>query len=54
MTERQRPAAAAEHARKLAALDAFFSSYEAEYGEITAEEMDAATRRMRDRAVRTR
>jgi hypothetical protein len=41
----------AAHERRLAALDAFLAEYEAEHGEITAEEMDAAARRARGRAV---
>ena len=41
----------AAHERRLAALDAFLAEYEAEHGQITAEEMDAAARRARGRAV---
>lgn len=41
----------AAHERRLLALDAFLAQYEAEHGEITAEEMDAAARRARGRAV---
>lgn len=37
--------------RRLAALDAFLDAYEAEHGQITAEEMDSAARRARARAV---
>lgn len=40
-----------EHDGRLRALDAFLAAYEAEYGEITDEEMDAASRRARGRAV---
>ena len=39
------------HERRLAALDAFVAEYEAEHGEISTEEMDAAARRARGRAV---
>jgi Arc/MetJ-type ribon-helix-helix transcriptional regulator len=41
----------AAHERRLAALDAFLAAYEAEHGEISTEEMDAAARRARGRAV---
>lgn len=41
----------AVHDRRLAALDAFVAEFEAEHGEITPEEMDAAARRARARAV---
>lgn len=39
------------HERRLAALDAFLAGWEAEHGEITEEEMTAAARRARERAV---
>ena len=41
----------ADHDRRLKALDDFLAAYEAEHGEITAEEIDAASRRSRGRAV---
>ena len=41
----------ADHDRRLQALDGFLATYEAEHGEITAEEIDAASRRARGRAV---
>jgi Arc/MetJ-type ribon-helix-helix transcriptional regulator len=40
-----------EHDRRLRVLDEFIASYEAEHGEITEEEMTAAARRARERAV---
>lgn len=39
------------HEKRLAALASFVAAYEAEHGEITAEEMRAATRRARASAV---
>lgn len=41
----------AEHDRRLAALDEFLGAYEAEYGQITDEEIADAVRRGRSRAV---
>jgi hypothetical protein len=41
----------AEHDRRLRALDAFLSAYEAEHGTITDDEIRDAGRRMRARAV---
>lgn len=41
----------ADHDRRIRALDHFLDGYEAEQGEITEEEMQAATRRTRSRAV---
>jgi hypothetical protein len=41
----------ADHDRRLKALDEFLSAYEAEYGEITDEEMDAASHGARARAI---
>ena len=41
----------AEQDRRLRALDRFIAAYEAEHGEITDEEMDAAVRSMRERAI---
>lgn len=41
----------AEHDRRMQALDAFLDGYEAEHGEITEQEMQAATHRARARAV---
>lgn len=41
----------AEHDQRMRALDAFLDAYEAEHGEITEEEMAAAARRARARAV---
>ncbi|MBA3742423.1 hypothetical protein [Sporichthya sp.] len=41
----------ADHDRRMRALDAFLAEYEAEQGEITEEEMAAAARAMRARAV---
>ncbi len=40
-----------EHDRRLRALDEFIAGYEAEYGEITEDEMAEAARRARERAV---
>jgi hypothetical protein len=37
--------------RRLRALDEFIAGYEAEYGEITEDEMAEAARRARERAV---
>ncbi len=42
------------HDRRLEALVAFVGAYEAEHGEITAEEMHAAARRARGRATTVR
>lgn len=42
------------HDRRLRALDAFLAAYEAEHGEITADEMQDATRSTRARAVTVR
>lgn len=41
----------ADHDRRLQALDDFLAAYEAEHGEITEDEVRAATRRARERAV---
>lgn len=41
----------ADHDRRLQALDEFLDGYEAEHGEITEREIEAATRRARARAV---
>lgn len=43
-----------EHDQRLRALGTFISSYEAEHGVITPEEVAAAQRRMQARAVRIR
>jgi hypothetical protein len=43
----------AEQDRRLEALGAFLAEYEAEHGEITPEEIRAAARRARARAVAT-
>ena len=40
-----------EHDRRLRGIDNFIAAYEAEYGEITDEEMDAAYRAARARAI---
>jgi Arc/MetJ-type ribon-helix-helix transcriptional regulator len=40
--------------RRLEALAAFVAAYEADYGEITPEEMNQAVRRARSRAVAVR
>jgi Arc/MetJ-type ribon-helix-helix transcriptional regulator len=40
-----------EHDRRLRGLDDFIAAYEAEHGEITDEEMEAAVRSMRERAI---
>jgi Arc/MetJ-type ribon-helix-helix transcriptional regulator len=42
----------ADHERRLVALDEFIAAYEAEHGEITADEMQAAGRSVRADAVR--
>src|SRR5947209_11869980 len=44
----------ADHDRRLKALRAFIRDYEDAHGEITEEEIRAATRRTRDRSVRVR
>jgi Arc/MetJ-type ribon-helix-helix transcriptional regulator len=41
----------ADHDRRLRALDDFLAAYEAEYGEITDDEMRDAARRARERAI---
>jgi hypothetical protein len=41
----------AQHDRRLRGIDDFLAGYEAEHGEITEEEMDAAVRSMRARAI---
>jgi hypothetical protein len=41
----------ADRDRKLRGLDEFITAYEAEYGEITDAEMEAAYRSMRARAI---
>jgi hypothetical protein len=41
----------ADHDRRLRALDQFIAAYEAGHGEITEEEIDAAIRSMRERAI---
>ena len=40
-----------EHDRRLRGIDDFIAAYEAEHGEITDEQMDAAYRRAKARAV---
>lgn len=40
-----------EHDRRLRGMDDYIAAYEAEYGEITDEDMDAAYRAARARAV---
>ncbi len=40
-----------EHDRRLRGIDDFIAAYEAEYGEITDDEMDAAYRAARARAI---
>src|SRR5215472_690034 len=40
-----------EHERRLRGIDDFIAAYEAEYGEITDEEMEAAYRSMKGRAI---
>ena len=44
----------ADHDARLQALDDFIASYEAEHGEISAEEMASAQRRTASRAVISR
>jgi hypothetical protein len=41
----------ADHDRRMKALDEFLDGYEAEHGAITEQEIEAATRRARTRAV---
>jgi hypothetical protein len=41
----------ADHERRMAALDAFVTAYEAEHGVITGDEIDGALHRARGRAV---
>jgi Arc/MetJ-type ribon-helix-helix transcriptional regulator len=43
-----------DHDRRLAALASFIEAYEAEHGEISAEEIRLAERNARERAVRPR
>jgi hypothetical protein len=40
-----------EHDRRMRGIDDFIAAYEAEYGEITDAEMDAAYRAMKGRAI---
>jgi hypothetical protein len=40
-----------DHDRRLRGLGDFIAAYEAEHGEITEEEMEAAERSMRERAI---
>lgn len=40
-----------DHDRRLRGIDDFIAAYEAEHGEITEEEMEAAVRRARERAI---
>jgi hypothetical protein len=40
-----------DHDRRLRGIDDYIAAYEAEHGEITAEEMDAAYRAARARAI---
>jgi hypothetical protein len=40
-----------EHDRRLRGIDDFIAAYEAEYGEITAEDMEAAYRASKARAI---
>ena len=40
-----------DHERRMTALDAFLDQYEAEHGEITDDEIRAATRNARSRAT---
>jgi|SRR5882757_3403984 len=40
-----------DHDRRMTALDEFLARYESEHGEITEQEIDEATRRMRSQAV---
>lgn len=40
-----------DHDRRLRGIGDFIAAYEAEHGEITEEEMDAAVRRARERAI---
>ncbi len=41
----------ADHDRRMQAWEVFLDGYEAEHGEITEQEIEAATRRARGRAV---
>lgn len=41
----------AEHERRLRGIEDFIAAYEAEHGEITDEEMEAAYRRAKARAI---
>jgi hypothetical protein len=43
-----------EHDRRLEALASFIAAYEAEHGELTAQEMRMAARRARSRAITVR
>lgn len=40
-----------QHEARLQAMDEFFAHYEAEHGAITREEMDAARRSFREKAI---
>jgi len=40
-----------DHDRRLRGIGDFIAAYEAEHGEITEEEMEAAVRRARERAI---
>ena len=40
-----------DHDRRLGGIGDFIAAYEAEHGEITEEEMEAAVRRARERAI---
>jgi Arc/MetJ-type ribon-helix-helix transcriptional regulator len=40
-----------DHDRRLRGIGDFIAAYEAEHGEITGEEMEAAVRRARERAI---
>ncbi|HEY7261913.1 MAG TPA: hypothetical protein VH589_10560 [Trebonia sp.] len=40
-----------DHDRRLRGIGDFIAAYEAEHGEITEEEMEAAVRSMRERAI---
>ena len=41
----------AQHDRRLRGIDDFIAAYEAEHGEVTEEEMEAAYRRVKARAI---
>jgi len=54
MKPKQRLSALVDTDRRLQAFEGFVAAYEADHGEITPEEIVAATRRVRSRAIAVR